>query len=63
MANLHAGYPLCGPRSLQLLAVRERIAKLGAEPMAMPPKQFDPFVKDEPIANVGLVKATGIKGN
>ncbi len=55
--------PSWGPRSLQLLAVRERIAKLGAEPMTVAPEQFHAFVKEELRTNAGLVKATGIKAN
>jgi tripartite-type tricarboxylate transporter receptor subunit TctC len=34
-------------RALQSPEVKERLAKLGTEPMAMTPEQFDKFVADE----------------
>jgi tripartite-type tricarboxylate transporter receptor subunit TctC len=49
--------------ALQLPEVRERIARLGAEPMAMTPMQFDSYVRDELRANAVLVKAAGITAN
>jgi len=49
--------------AMQKPAVLERIAKLGAEPMAMTPAQFDALIKDELRANAVLVKAAGITAN
>jgi len=40
--------------------VKERFAKLGAEPMPMTPQQFDALVKDEIAANKALVKRANI---
>jgi len=50
-------------KALQHPAVRERIAKLGAEPMTMASEQFDAFVKEELVTNAVLVKAAGITAN
>jgi len=44
-------------------AVREKLATLGGEPMAMTPAAFDVFIKDEIAMNAALVKAAGIKAN
>jgi tripartite-type tricarboxylate transporter receptor subunit TctC len=49
--------------ALQLPEVRERIARLGAEPMSMTPQQFDAYVRDELRINAALVKAAGITAN
>lgn len=43
--------------------LRERLAKLGAEPMPMTPEAFDKYVLDEIRANTTLVKAAGVTGN
>jgi tripartite-type tricarboxylate transporter receptor subunit TctC len=43
--------------------IRERLARLGAEPMAMTPAQFNAYVKEELRLNEPLVKAAGIKAN
>jgi tripartite-type tricarboxylate transporter receptor subunit TctC len=43
--------------------VRERLTKLGAEPMPMTPDQFDAYIRDEMATNEKLVKAAGIKAN
>jgi tripartite-type tricarboxylate transporter receptor subunit TctC len=40
-----------------------RFAKLGGEPMAMAPAEFDAFVQSEIAMNAALVKAAGIKPN
>ena len=48
---------------LQSPEVRERLPKLGAEPMAMTPGEFDELVREELRANAVLVKAAGIKSN
>jgi tripartite-type tricarboxylate transporter receptor subunit TctC len=49
--------------ALQLPQVRERVARLGAEPMTMTPGQFDAYVRDELRTNAALVKAAGITAN
>ena len=49
--------------ALQSVEVRERLPKLGAEPMAMTPEQFDALVGEELRTNAALVKAAGIKAN
>ena len=41
-------------------AVRERLIKLGVQPMAMNTKEFDKFVKEEFTINSELTKAAGI---
>jgi tripartite-type tricarboxylate transporter receptor subunit TctC len=43
--------------------VRERLARLGAEPMAMTPEQFDALIREELRVNAVLVKAAGISAN
>lgn len=43
--------------------VRERLAKLGAEPMPMTPEQFDAYIREEIVANEKIIKAAGVKGN
>jgi tripartite-type tricarboxylate transporter receptor subunit TctC len=48
---------------LQSPEVRERLPKLGAEPMAMAPGEFDALVREELRTNAVLVKAAGIKPN
>jgi tripartite-type tricarboxylate transporter receptor subunit TctC len=49
--------------ALQLPEVRERVSRLGAEPMTMTPEQFDAYVRDELRTNAALVKAAGITAN
>ena len=49
--------------ALQSPEVRERLPKLGAEPMAMAPADFDALVRDELRTNAVLVKLAGIKPN
>ena len=41
--------------------VKERLAKLGADPMAMTSEQFDAYIKNEITANTALVKKANIK--
>jgi len=41
--------------------VREKLSKLGAEPMDYTPEQFNAYIRDEIAANAALVKAAGIK--
>lgn len=43
--------------------IRERLSRLGAEPMMMTPEQFDAHVKEELRMNAPLVKAAGITAN
>ena len=49
--------------ALQSPEVHERLPKLGAEPMAMTPGEFDALVREELRTNAVLVKAAGIKPN
>jgi len=41
--------------------VREKLARLGAEPMDYNPEQFNAYLREEIAANAALVKAAGIK--
>ena len=50
-------------RALEAPDVRERMAKLGAEPMILTPEQFDKYIRDEIATNAALVKAAGVKAN
>ena len=50
-------------RALQAPDMKERMAKLGAEPMLMTPSAFDAHIKTEIGANAALVKAAGITIN
>jgi tripartite-type tricarboxylate transporter receptor subunit TctC len=50
-------------KALENPAVREKLVKLGADPMPMTPQQFDKLVRDEVATNTVLVKAAGIKVN
>jgi len=50
-------------KALQANEVRERLAKLGTEPMPLSPEQFDKLIREELVANAALVKAAGIAGN
>ena len=43
--------------------VRERLRRLGAEPLTMAPAEFDAHVREELRANAVLVKQAGITGN
>ena len=49
--------------ALQSPEARERLPKLGAEPMAMTPGEFDALVREELRTNAVLVKAAGIQPN
>jgi tripartite-type tricarboxylate transporter receptor subunit TctC len=49
--------------AVQVPEVKERLSRLGAESLTMPPDQFDAYVKQELRANAVLVKAAGITGN
>jgi tripartite-type tricarboxylate transporter receptor subunit TctC len=48
--------------ALERPEVRERISKLGAEPMTMSSEQFAAYIHDELRANAVLVKQAGITG-
>jgi tripartite-type tricarboxylate transporter receptor subunit TctC len=48
-------------RALEAPEVREKLAKLGAEPMSMTPEQFATFVRSEADASKRLVQGLGIK--
>jgi tripartite-type tricarboxylate transporter receptor subunit TctC len=47
-------------KALDVPAVRERLAALGVEPMAMSLAEFDAFFREDVAANVALVKAAKI---
>jgi tripartite-type tricarboxylate transporter receptor subunit TctC len=49
--------------AFQSAEIRERLSRLGAEPMLMSSEQFDTLVKDELRMNAPLVKAAGITAN
>jgi len=49
--------------ALQSQEVRERLPKLGAEPMTMTPAELDALVREELRTNAVLVKAAGIQPN
>jgi tripartite-type tricarboxylate transporter receptor subunit TctC len=50
-------------KALQVPAVRERLANLGVQPMAMNAGAFDKFVKEELTINAELAKAAGISAH
>ena len=43
--------------------VRERLAKLGAEPMPMSPEAFDAYMRKQLVELGGMLRAAGVKGN
>jgi tripartite-type tricarboxylate transporter receptor subunit TctC len=47
-------------KAMQDPGVREKLSKLGADPMPMTPAEFDSFVKQEIELNATLVKAAGV---
>lgn len=47
-------------KALQVPSVRERLARLGVQPMAMNTGEFDKFVNDELKINAELAKAAGL---
>jgi tripartite-type tricarboxylate transporter receptor subunit TctC len=49
--------------AFQSAEMRERLSRLGAEPMVMTPAQFDAHIRDELRMNEPLVKAAGISAN
>jgi len=50
-------------KALQATDLKERMAKIGAEPMVMTPKEFDAYIKHEITINAALVKAADISVN
>jgi tripartite-type tricarboxylate transporter receptor subunit TctC len=49
--------------ALENPAVRERLARLGADPMPLTSREFDALIQKEIISNIDLVKAANIKVN
>jgi tripartite-type tricarboxylate transporter receptor subunit TctC len=50
-------------RAEQQPEVRERFAKLGAEPMPMTPEQFDKYIQEEATVLQKVMRAAGAKAN
>jgi len=50
-------------KALQTPALRDKLASLDVEPMAMTPAAFDAFIRDEVVAQGALAKAVGLKPN
>ncbi len=50
-------------RALEAPETKERMSKLGADPMPMTPKEFDAYIRKELATNAALVKAAGIQVN
>jgi tripartite-type tricarboxylate transporter receptor subunit TctC len=48
-------------KALGLPDVREKLSRLGAEPMDYNPEQFNAYLRNEIASNAALVKAAGIK--
>ena len=48
-------------KALRASEVREKMARLGAEPMEYSPERFNAYLREEIAANAALVKAAGIK--
>jgi len=48
-------------RALHAPEVREKLQRLGAEPMDLAPERFNAYIKEEIASNAALVKAAGIK--
>ena len=49
--------------ALENPAVKERLARLGADPMPLTSREFDALIQKEIISNIDLVKAANIKVN
>ena len=47
--------------ALRAPEARERLSKLGADPLLMSPRQFEAFLAEEFKSNENLVKNAGIK--
>jgi tripartite-type tricarboxylate transporter receptor subunit TctC len=50
-------------KALHAPEAKERLSKLGAEPMIMTPEEFDRYIKADIAANARLIKAAGIPVN
>ena len=50
-------------RSLRDPEVRQKLTRLGAEPMEMSSEQFNAYLREEIAANAALVKAAGIRAD
>jgi len=50
-------------RALGEPEVRERLSKLGAEPMPMSPEAFDAYMRKQLVELGGMLRAAGVKGN
>ena len=50
-------------KALQTPDTKERMTKLGADPMPMTPKEFDAYIRKELSINAALVKAAGVQVN
>ena len=50
-------------KALQSAQVREKLAALGIDPMAMTPAEFSAHVQKEIATNAALVKAAGLKAH
>ncbi len=48
-------------RALQTAEMKERLAKLGAEPMTMSPEQYDAFLREEYNVLGEVMRAAGVK--
>src|SRR5262245_14514497 len=48
-------------KALRTAEVREKMARLGAEPMEYSPEAFNAYLREEIAANAALVKAAGIR--
>jgi tripartite-type tricarboxylate transporter receptor subunit TctC len=48
---------------LQAAETKERLDKLGAEPMLMTPTEFDAHIRRDISSNAALVKAAGVTAN
>jgi tripartite-type tricarboxylate transporter receptor subunit TctC len=48
-------------RALHTADMKERLATLGSEPMAMTPEQFDAFIKEEFAVLGEVMRASGVK--
>ena len=59
--NFYVGMML--PATLQAAETKERLDKLGAEPMLMTPTEFDAHIRREISSNAALVKAAGVTAN
>jgi len=62
-ANIRAKLYAEIAKTLQNPATREKLVKLGADPMPLDSAQFEALVRSEIETNTQLVKAAGIKVN